>query len=313
MHPFVVLALYSVAFVGGSLIGGWLPLVVKLTHRRMQIAISFVSGMILGIGMLHLLPHSLEALGSIDRAVVWLLGGFLFMFFLERFFHFHHHEVGEEAAAARDALLPPTFEDAPPDHDHEAGEPHAHHHHVVVRPPSTFAWTGAAIGLTLHSLVDGVAVAAAVQADDVAGAAAWAGAGTALAVALHKPFDALSIGTLMAAAGRSLGSRQLMTALYALVTPVGAFLFYALASQLPYAQPLGPALGFAAGAFLCIATSDLLPELQFHRHDRLALSIALVAGIALAWSTIYLEGGAHHHGAAESGTHAHEVGHAADE
>jgi zinc and cadmium transporter len=40
---------------------------------------------------------------------------------------------------------------------------------------------------------------------------------------------------------------------------------------------------------VCIATSDLLPELQFHRHDRAALSIALVAGIALAWSTVLLE------------------------
>ncbi len=313
MHPFVVLALYSVAFVGGSLIGGWLPLVVKLTHRRMQIAISFVSGMILGIGMLHLLPHSLEALGSIDRAVVWLLGGFLFMFFLERFFHFHHHEVGEEAAAARDALLPPTFEDAPPDHDHEAGEPHAHHHHVVVRPPSTFAWTGAAIGLTLHSLVDGVAVAAAVQADDVAGAAAWAGAGTALAVALHKPFDALSIGTLMAAAGRSLGSRQLMTALYRAGDASRRILVLRFGQSVALRAAAWPGAGFRRR------------RVSVHRDQRLAPRIAVPSprppgavdrpggrhrpGLEHDLS----RGGAHHHGAAESGTHAHEVGHAADE
>jgi zinc and cadmium transporter len=33
---------------------------------------------------------------------------------------------------------------------------------------------------------------------------------------------------------------------------------------------------------LCIACADLLPELQFHSHDRLKLSVALAAGLAVA-------------------------------
>ena len=41
------------------------------------------------------------------------------------------------------------------------------------------------------------------------------------------------------------------------------------------------ALAFSAGTFLCIALSDLLPELQFHSHDRLKLSAALLAGVVL--------------------------------
>ena len=41
------------------------------------------------------------------------------------------------------------------------------------------------------------------------------------------------------------------------------------------------ALAFSAGTFLCIALSDLLPELQFHSHDRLPLSVALLTGFAL--------------------------------
>jgi zinc and cadmium transporter len=40
-------------------------------------------------------------------------------------------------------------------------------------------------------------------------------------------------------------------------------------------------LAFSAGTFLCIALSDLLPELQFHEHDRWKLSVALLAGLAL--------------------------------
>ena len=38
------------------------------------------------------------------------------------------------------------------------------------------------------------------------------------------------------------------------------------------------ALSFSAGTFLCIALSDLLPELQFHSHDRFKLSLALLSG-----------------------------------
>jgi zinc and cadmium transporter len=41
------------------------------------------------------------------------------------------------------------------------------------------------------------------------------------------------------------------------------------------------ALAFSAGTFLCIALSDLLPELQFHSHDRFKLSAALLGGFAL--------------------------------
>jgi zinc and cadmium transporter len=267
MHTVVLLVVYCAVSVVFSLAGGWIPLLVRLTHRRMQIAISFVSGIMLGIGLLHLLPHSYLALGSIDSATIWTLLGFLFMFFLERFFHFHHHDVAEVDDHAR-----------------------AHHEHEQSIP-----WGGAAIGLTLHALVDGVAMAAAVAADEEH-AAAWAGLGAVLAVVLHKPFDSLTIGTLMAAAGRSAASRHMLNFMYSLVTPLGVLLFYA--SYGPFAEPqygLGQALGFAAGAFICIASSDLLPELQFHRHDRTALSLALVAGIAVAWSTIFLEEGAHGH------------------
>jgi zinc and cadmium transporter len=44
---------------------------------------------------------------------------------------------------------------------------------------------------------------------------------------------------------------------------------------------LGGALAFCAGTFLCIACADLLPELQFHSHDRLKLSLALAAGLGI--------------------------------
>ncbi len=96
MHPFWLLVVYSLICIVASLAGGWVPLVIRLTHRGMQLAISFVSGIVLGIGLLHLLPHSFAVLGSIDQTVLWVLAGFLSMFVLERFFPFHHHDAPED-------------------------------------------------------------------------------------------------------------------------------------------------------------------------------------------------------------------------
>src|SRR5580658_10183494 len=89
--PIALLTLYCTLILAASLAGGWLPIFLRLTHRRMEIALSFVAGVILGVGLLHLLPHGYHELGSIDEAIRWVLFGFLGMFFVERFFAFHHH------------------------------------------------------------------------------------------------------------------------------------------------------------------------------------------------------------------------------
>jgi zinc and cadmium transporter len=71
---------------------------------------------------------------------------------------------------------------------------------------------------------------------------------------------------------------------FAVVTPIGAALFFVGAGHLAREHPewLGAALSFSAGTFLCIACADLLPELQFHSHDRLKLSVALLCGLGIA-------------------------------
>ena len=142
---------------------------------------------------------------------------------------------------------------------------------------------GVAVGLSLHSIFDGLAMAAAV-ASGTHGHGEALGLGTALAVILHKPFGALAIITLMAASGATRVSRHFVNLAFALVTPLGALLFYFGAETWAHTHPawLGCALAFCAGTFLCIACADLLPELQFHKHDRIKLSLALLAGVGVA-------------------------------
>ncbi|MFM7245389.1 MAG: ZIP family metal transporter, partial [Planctomycetaceae bacterium] len=230
----------AAAFAGGASVA-----LVSLGHRPRQVLLSLTGGVLLGVGMLHLLPHAcLELGGDVDTAAGWALGGFFLMFLLERAFHAHaHHAVDEECG-----------------HDHGADGHHApaHHHHPHGASRGRWAWCGALAGLTLHSLADGAALAASVRADALHGAGVFTGFATFLAILLHKPLDAGIIATLMVESGVPPRWRTLVNAAYAAVVPIGAAAFLI---SLPFARGredavLGVALALAAGAFICIAAAD---------------------------------------------------------
>ncbi|HWC89926.1 MAG TPA: ZIP family metal transporter, partial [Pirellulales bacterium] len=144
-----------------------------------------------------------------------------------------------------------------------------------------------------------------------------------LVVALHKPLDSMTLGALLAVGEHSPARRHLINGLYALTVPLGVGLFH-LGADHAGATPtgaIGAALAFTAGTFLCIATSDLLPELHFHRHDRFKLSAALLLGVALAAGLVMVEESWHDHGSAvghghsghDHAAHEHAEDHHADE
>ena len=74
--------------------------------------------------------------------------------------------------------------------------------------------------------------------------------------------------------------------LFALMCPLGALLFFFGVDFLADSRNhvVAAALAFSAGAFICIALSDLLPEVHFHSHDRIKLTAAFLLGIALAFA-----------------------------
>jgi zinc and cadmium transporter len=307
--PTVLLAYYCALILVASIIGGMIPVWFQLTHRWMQFAVSFVAGVMLGIGVLHMLPHALldataaayysmvhlpaasHDLPELLRAtaigvrgiMISLLAGMLAMFFIERFFSFHHHDVPDDT-----------------DHDHGLDHGQHDHGHPHIHEPQAadLSWSGAALGLFLHSLLNGIALAAAVQCES--GNSRLAGFSTFLVIVLHKPFDAMMISALMGRSGWSLAWRHTINGLFSLAIPVGVIVFYfGLMSDQFSANAssqqwwIACALAFSAGTFLCISLSDLLPELQFHRHDRVKLSAALLLGLAVAHLAAQLESAAH--------------------
>jgi zinc and cadmium transporter len=269
MWPTLLIIVYCVLIMAASLLGGWLPSVVRFTHTRMQITMSFVAGLMMGVALLHMLPHAAVEAGSLDHVACASVLGLLAMFFVIRIFHVHGHE-------------PP---DSPvEEHGHECQHPPGRcHEHPHVHELS---WLGLFGGLAMHTLIDGVALAASVAAQTDGDAMGLIGLGTFVAVVLHKPLDALSITSIMLAGGWSPKARRIINIAFSLMCPIGAVVFYFAVGTLgEAARPaVGWSLGFAAGAFLCISLADVLPEVQFHRHDRLKLSTALILGVALAWA-----------------------------
>lgn len=275
MQATILTLVYSGLIVAGSLLGGWLPSRWTISHTRMQLILSFVGGLMLGIALLHLLPEGIAEAGP-NVALGATLIGLLFMFFLIRTFHFHQHGPAE------------SHDDALADCEHD----HSHaHHHVHHGGPHELSWAGVATGLSVHTLIDGIALGAAVQADAHAGGAPLWGVGTFLAILLHKPLDAMSITSLMKTSGWSNAARTAVNVGFSLMCPLGALLVVLGAQHLDtfQAKMLGMLLGFSAGVFLCISLSDLLPEVQFHRHDRFKLSAALLLGVVIAYGVGFLE------------------------
>lgn len=278
--PTLQLILYCVAIACFSLVGGLLPNWVKMTHTRTQLIMSLVSGLMLGVAFYHLLPHSANLAQGVDSAVWWLMIGLISMLLLLRIFHFHQHDFsGEEHAH----------------HDHG----HTHHHAEGQLSAHHLSWIGIAMGLALHTLIDGVALGA-VMLGEVAGGpgAGLVGVGVFLAILLHKPLDAMSITTVMEAGGWDRRARATTNLVFAFMCPLGALLFYFGVDGLEPARDaiVSAALAFSAGAFICIALSDLLPEVHFHSHDRGKLTLAFLVGIVLAYGIGALEPAAFHHG-----------------
>lgn len=281
------LALSCLAIVVVSLLGGLLPLVATLTHTRLQLYLSFAAGTMLGAAFFHMMPEAV-ALGSAGT-LRWAAAGLTALFLLERFFSFHQHEAP----------------DAPDPHDHEHL---AQANRGRVESP-TLNWAAAVIGLAVHSMIGGVALASAVAADfgtkGTFGAASW---GVLLATIVHKPADALTVISLMLRARTTPAMAHLVNFGFSLMIPIGVALFLigVLLLDAPRSGIVtASALAFSAGTFLCIALSDLLPELHFHSHDRTKLSLAFLLGLGLMFLSSFGESEhAHSPGDHDHGVHA---------
>ncbi len=229
------LAFYLPTVIFISLVGGFLPLLRELSQRALALLLSFSAGVLLGAVFFHMLP---ETGGILTENIGWpVLTGFLLIFVMERFVFVHACEEHECDI-------------------HQMGLP-------------------AFLGISLHSLLDGIALSAGLILPQL-------GPAVLLAVIIHKMPDSISISSILLSAGWSRRKVAMLSVLFALMTPVGALLAYFFFRTL---SPLNVAIviGISAGTFLAIATADILPQIHRIEQRNPMTLLYLVAGLTVSW------------------------------
>ncbi len=243
MHPGFFLYLFAIALC--SMAGGLVPLIGDWSRRSLLIPVSFSGGVLLGATFFDMIPESAPILGN---ALGWpLIAGFLTIFLLERFVLVHPY----------------------PEHAGEHG--HAHHIHLGIT---------AYLGLTFHSLLDGLAISSSYQRPELGGV-------VLLAVIFHKIPDAFALTSLLLLDRWSRRPIFIWMSLFAFSTPLGAlatWLFLHNASDVV----IGASIALSAGTFLAVATSDVLPQIRrFNDADSMPhplwAMLALFVGIGVTW------------------------------
>lgn len=216
------------AFVA-TLIGGLFALRLR---DRLHLVLGFSAGAILGVAFFDLLPEALSlAAGAYDASTILSITalGFVTYLVLDRLVLMHGHSPDD-----------------------------GHSHRGVA----------GASALSLHSLLDGVAVGFAYQVSPAIGLV------VAVAVLTHDFSDGINtVGLILKNGGtRREAFRWLTLDALAPVVGIGLTLFYTLPET-----SLSLLLALFAGFFLYIGASDLIPE-SHHAHPVRWTTVATVLG-----------------------------------
>lgn len=241
--------LFAGSFAGiATFVGMMLVLVREQWSRRYSaVLVSLSAGVLLGVGILHILPESLEMTAN---APLFVMLAFIIFYFLEHHLLIHAgHEEQHHINLDIDR------------HDDCCSRPH---------PMGLVAF----IGMGLHSLIDGMIIGTGFEVGHDLGLL------SALGVIAHEVPEGIAMIAILLHYGWQRRKAIRLTAFVALATPGAAILTYALVRNLPE-HLLGILLAGAGGSFVYIAASDLIPE--SHRSRGFASSIALCGGVLVAW------------------------------
>lgn len=245
MTAFVNALVATMAVSAASLVGlALISLREKMLRPMLLLLVSLSAGTLMGGAFFHLVPESLELIGT-DTTMLLLSVSFAGFYILEHVLHWRHCHEGQCK-------------------DHAFGYLNL-------------------VGDALHNFLDGMVIAGAFQVDVRVG---WI---TALAIVLHElPQEIGDFGVLLHA-GFARSQALLANFFVALTAMLGAVSGFYLIEQVPGLE--GWLLPIAAGGFLYIASSDLLPEVRAktNGHSSTAAFGVFLAGVAILYAASLLE------------------------
>jgi ZIP family zinc transporter/zinc and cadmium transporter len=229
---------FAAVAAAGDLAGAF---VVTATHKqggtRLRYFVAAGAGFMLAAVFVRMLPEA----AHVEHAFLFVLLGYFGVHLFEHTVAPHFH-FGEEV-----------------------------HHEALLRPSAGYL---AVLGLGVHTLFDGVAIAAGFMISPSLGVLLF------FAVLVHKLPEGFTVASIMLASGhsraRALGAAGLLGAL----TILGA-----LATALIAERHVGYALALSAGVTLYVAASDLIPEVNREGGPKLGWTVfaGLVLFIVTDW------------------------------
>lgn len=158
---------------------------------------------------------------------------------------------------------------------------HWHHCHTVGKHNHTMGYMNLT-GDAVHNFIDGLVIAGAFTVDPNLGVV------TSLAVAMHElPQEIGDFGVLMHAGWdkwRAARANLLVSATMILGGVIGYFLIEKIGSIIPYLT------AFAAGGFIYISASDLIPELKEESDLKVSLGHIIVFVIGILITLFFNQG-----------------------
>ncbi|CDM67073.1 ZIP family metal transporter [Pyrinomonas methylaliphatogenes] len=240
--------LFGLALATANVIGGLLvtsSASLARNARLLRFLIALGAGFMLAAIFIEVVPATVEvwARRSSDHAVLnattLLLAGYLLI-------HLFEHTI------------------AP--HFHFGAETHPER---LLRPTAAYAAIG---GLSIHTLFDGVSIAAAFLVNFKVGLLVF------IAVLLHKVPEGFTAASIMLASGREMRRARWATLLIGGATLLGVM---SVAIAQAHIEPLvAYALPFSAGVTLYVAASDLIPEVNHLEEKNPLTSVVVFIGVA---------------------------------
>lgn len=261
----VLYTLISVVAVGFIALVG--IFVVAFSEKKIRsfisVFIALAAGALFGDAFLHIIPESLEAGGEV--AALLVIAGIVIFFITEKALHGHHGHGAHHEFAVMGVPTPELTADKLALGD--------------IKPIGRLIL----ISDGLHNFIDGLIIGASYLVSIEIGIA------TTLAVIFHEiPQEIGDFGILLYA-GYTRMRALFYNFLSALTAVFGAVV--ALAIGAAAHSIIAIVLPLAAGAFIYIASSDLIPELQKQKSTKkfIADIFVLLIGVALMYLLLFFE------------------------
>lgn len=229
----------------------------KFLNKILLVLVALSAGALMGGAFLHLLPEAIEKAGeaNILKVFIFALLGFCLFYVLEEFIKWHHH--------------------------HSTSHSNEECCDKDIKPFSYLILFSDG----LHNFLDGLIIAASFVVSPISGFA------TTLAVALHEIPQELGDFGVLVYGGLTKSKALLFNFLSALLAVLGGLVGFFLAQKIGF--NIVYLLPFAAGNFIYIACSDLIPEIKkdFSLKKSFGYFCVFVLGILLMLTMkIYLTG-----------------------